>query len=149
MAEGLKKLKKLIGIEEEYIEEDDYYEEEEPEEEKQMLYAKTRKAPVVALHTSNKQMKVIVITPHMFDDVQPIADHLKNRRPVIINLQDTEKEVAKRIVDFLSGTVYALDGSMKRVADYIFLFTPDNVDISQQDVGTPVAQDRHRFPWEK
>ena len=148
MSEGLKKLKKLIGIEEEYVDEDDYYEEEEPEEEKQMLYAKSRKAPVVALHTA-KQMKVIVIAPQMFDDVQPIADHLKNRRPVIINLQDTEKEVAKRIVDFLSGTVYALDGSMKRVADYIFLFTPDNVDISQHEVGNPAAQDRHKFPWEK
>lgn len=148
MSEGLKKLKKLIGIEEEYIEEEDCYEDEVPEEETQMLYAKSRKAPVVALHVA-KQMKVIVIATHVFDDVQPVADHLKNRRPVIINLQDTEKEVAKRIVDFLSGTVYALEGNMKRVADYIFLFTPDNVDISQQDVGNAAVQDRHKFPWDK
>ena len=68
--------------------------------------------------------------PNSFEEAQSIADQLKNRRPVIVNLENAEKVLAKRIVDFISGTTYALNGNMQKVGNGIFLFVPTNVDIS-------------------
>ena len=76
------------------------------------------------------QMKLIVNEPATFEDCSKIADNLKNRKPVIINLEKLETETAKRIFDFVSGATYALDGSVQKVANNIFVFAPDNVDIS-------------------
>ena len=101
---------------------------------------------MVNLHTSQKQLKVIVVEPLCFDEVQNIADHLRSRKPVIINLEDAEKELAKRIVDFISGTTYALGGSMQKVGNNIFLFVPANIDIAidQRD-----QLDHSVFSWAK
>lgn len=77
-----------------------------------------------------KAMKMVVIKPKNFDQVQSIADQLKNKRPVIVNLEDTEREVAKRIIDFLSGTTYALGGCMQKVSTGIILFVPNNIDVA-------------------
>lgn len=125
----------------------DEIEEEDPKsaQEKDEIDAKPKKSgTVVNLHTSQKQLKVIVIEPICFDEVQTIADHLRNRKPVIINLEQTEKDVAKRIVDFMSGTTYALGGNMQKVGHNIFLFVPANVDIAmdQRD-----ELDRSVFSW--
>jgi cell division inhibitor SepF len=89
---------------------------------------KKNKGQVVSLHTQ-RQMRVSVVEPNSFDDVQGISDHLKNRRPVIVNLEQADSELAKRVVDFVSGTTYALDGGMQKVGKGIFLFVPSNVDI--------------------
>jgi len=62
--------------------------------------------------TNNKPIKVMVVEPFTFDDAQHIADHLKNRKPVVVNLESTEPEVAKRMIDFISGTTYALGGTI-------------------------------------
>jgi cell division inhibitor SepF len=86
-------------------------------------------APVLSIHTQ-KQMKVVIMEPSSFDDAQNIADQLKNRRPVIVNLEGAERNLAKRIVDFVCGTAYALNGSMQKVGNGIFLFVPSNVDIA-------------------
>lgn len=75
-------------------------------------------------------VKVIVVEPFSFDDAQHIADHLKNHKPVVINFENTDQEVARRMIDFISGTVYALAGSIKKVGNHIFLCTPSNVDVS-------------------
>jgi len=90
---------------------------------------KTRRANVVGLPTS-KAMKMVIIKPTGFDQVQGIADHLKNRRPAIVNLENTDKELARRIIDFLSGTTYALGGTMQKVSGSIMLFVPQNVDVT-------------------
>jgi len=75
-------------------------------------------------------MRVVVMEPTSFEEAQNIADQLKSRRPVIVNLENAEKMLAKRIVDFISGTTYALNGNMQKVGNGIFLFVPTNVDIS-------------------
>ncbi|SUL34575.1 YlmF protein [Staphylococcus aureus] len=68
--------------------------------------------------------------PRVFSDTQDIADELKNRRATLVNLQRIDKVSAKRIIDFLSGTVYAIGGDIQRVGTDIFLCTPDNVEVA-------------------
>lgn len=84
---------------------------------------------VVSLQHAKEQVKMVLVEPRAYDEVQEIADHLRSRRPVIINLQRVSGEQGKRIIDFLSGTVYALNGDIQKVGLNIFMCTPDNVDI--------------------
>jgi cell division inhibitor SepF len=74
-----------------------------------------------------------VVPPRTFNDAQQIADQLKRGNPVIVNLQTTDADLSKRIIDFGSGLTYGLDGSMQRIADKVFLLTPPNVDVSAED----------------
>lgn len=73
--------------------------------------------------------KVILSEPRSYNEVQEIADHLRSRRSVIMNLHRVKPEQAKRIIDFLSGTVYALNGDIQKLGNNIFICTPENVDI--------------------
>ncbi|MCL6560701.1 MAG: cell division protein SepF [Firmicutes bacterium] len=92
---------------------------------------RVKKGAVVSLH-SQRQLRMVVAEPRSFDDAQEIADHLKNRRPVIVNLEYVETDLARRVVDFVSGAVYALGGSVQKVGGGIFLFAPNNVDITSE-----------------
>jgi cell division inhibitor SepF len=74
-----------------------------------------------------------VVTPRSFNDAQQVADEFKARKPVIINLQSTDRELSKRLIDFASGMTYALGGGMQRIAQGIFLLTPANVDVSAEE----------------
>lgn len=74
-----------------------------------------------------------VVPPRTFNDAQQIADQFKRGNPVIVNLQTTDADLAKRIIDFGSGLTYGLDGSMQRIADKVFLLTPPDVDVSAED----------------
>jgi cell division inhibitor SepF len=78
-------------------------------------------------------VRVHLVTPHSFNDAQEIADRFKQNVPVILNLQTTEGELAKRLIDFASGLTYALDGGMQRIADKTFLLTPRNVEVSAEE----------------
>lgn len=91
---------------------------------------KMEKGNIVSLQSAKKSAKVILIEPRTYDEVQDIADHLKNRKAVVINLQRIGHDQAKRIVDFLSGTVYAIGGDIQKLGANIFLCTPDNVDVA-------------------
>ncbi|WEK52970.1 MAG: cell division protein SepF [Candidatus Cohnella colombiensis] len=84
---------------------------------------------VVSIH-SQKSARVVLTEPRTYDEAQEIADHLKSRRAVIVNLQRVRRDQAMRIVDFLSGTVYALGGHISKVGAEIFLCTPDSVEVS-------------------
>ena len=75
------------------------------------------------------QLSVVLVKPEKFDNAAEIADHLRERRTVVLNLEETAKEVARRLVDFLSGVTYALDGKIKKVAASTYIITPYNVDI--------------------
>ena len=75
------------------------------------------------------QLQVVLVKPERFDDAGTIADHLNNKRTVVLNLESTNKEVSRRLVDFLSGVAYANNGQIKRVANSTFIITPLNVDI--------------------
>ena len=75
------------------------------------------------------QLQVVLVKPERFDDASTVADHLNAKRTVVLNLEGTNKEVSRRLVDFLSGVAYANNGQMKRVANSTFIITPYNVDI--------------------
>jgi cell division inhibitor SepF len=78
-------------------------------------------------------VRVHFVAPRSFNDVQDVADKFKDTIPVILNLQSTETDLAKRLIDFSSGLTYALDGGMQRIADKVFLLTPRNVEVSAEE----------------
>jgi cell division inhibitor SepF len=77
--------------------------------------------------------RVHLVVPRSFNDAQQIADKFKESVPVILNLQTTDQELSKRLIDFASGLTYALNGGMQRVADKVFLLTPRNVEVSAEE----------------
>ncbi len=103
-----------------------------------------KKGKVVNINTTT-QLKVVVVSPDSFEEARDIADHLKQRKPVVINLEAVEKDVARRIVDFLSGAVYASDGNIQKISGGIFLIAPYNVGI----MGDFKDELRNKgvFPW--
>ncbi len=78
-------------------------------------------------------VRVHFVAPKSFNDVQDVADKFKDTIPVILNLQGTDTDLSKRLIDFSSGLTYALDGGMQRVADKVFLLTPRNVEVSAEE----------------
>ena len=82
---------------------------------------------------TNGDVRVHLVIPKSFNDAQQIADKFKDSIPVILNLQSTEMDLAKRLIDFASGLTYALDGGMQRIADKVFMLTPHNVEISAEE----------------
>ncbi|MBC8536818.1 cell division protein SepF [Feifania hominis] len=87
-----------------------------------------RSNKVVNIHTT-AQLQVILVKPERFDDAAGIADHLNEKRTIVLNLESTNKDVSRRLVDFLSGVAYANGGQIKKVANSTFIITPYNVDI--------------------
>ncbi|MBP3964265.1 MULTISPECIES: cell division protein SepF [Paenibacillus] len=83
---------------------------------------------IVSIH-SQKNVRVILNEPRSYEEAQDIADHLRSRRSVVVNLQRVRSDQAVRIVDFLSGTIYALNGGISKLGPNIFLCTPDSVEI--------------------
>ena len=109
------KVLSFMGFEEEAVEEETKFgREEEPEEQPW------------------RQVRVVVVEPKSFDEVKDIAENLKNRRPVIVNLEQATPELARRVVDFVMGASFALNGSQQKVGSGIFLFVPSNMDISSE-----------------
>ncbi|MGH2953655.1 MAG: cell division protein SepF [Solirubrobacterales bacterium] len=103
---------------------DDIFAEDEPSPRGRMLRPVGNGADGVQVH---------LVTPHSFNDAQEIADRFKRHVPVILNLQTTDGELAKRLIDFASGLTYALDGGMQKIADKTFLLTPRNVEVSAEE----------------
>jgi cell division inhibitor SepF len=81
----------------------------------------------------NGSVKLHLVIPKSFNDAQQVADKFKDDIPVVLNLQGTETDLSKRLIDFASGLTYALDGGMQRVADRVFMLTPRNVEISAEE----------------
>jgi cell division inhibitor SepF len=89
--------------------------------------------PRVAALPSPNSVRVHLVVPRSFNDAQQIADKFKDAIPVILNLQSSDQDLSKRLIDFASGLTYALDGGMQRVADKVFLLTPRNVEVSAEE----------------
>ena len=87
-----------------------------------------RRNKVVNIHATT-QLKVVLVKPERFDDASSIADHLNQKRTVVLNLESANREVSRRLIDFLSGVAYANNGQIKRVANSTYIITPYNVDI--------------------
>jgi cell division inhibitor SepF len=92
----------------------------------------SRPRPVEAA-PGHPSVQVHLVVPRSFNDAQQIADKFKEGTPVILNLQGTDAELSKRLIDFASGLTYALGGGMQRVADKVFLLTPRNVEVSAEE----------------
>ena len=91
-------------------------------------YADTSRDKVVNINTTT-QLQVVLVKPEKFQDASAIADHLRDKRTVVLNLESANKDVARRMVDFLSGAAYAQEGKIKKVALQTYIVTPYNVDI--------------------
>ena len=131
---GIKtKFKQSFELDDETIELDEqqeneaYMEEEEPEVTRANRKSKQN---VVSLQSVHKNSRVVLVEPRVYAEAQDIADHVKNRKSVVMNLQRIPQDQARRIVDFLSGTVYAVGGDIQKLGPETFLCTPDNVEIS-------------------
>ena len=119
----------------------DYPEEDEYEEEEEFLSREgtssdstavpeqsSRRNKVVNIHATT-QLAVVLVKPERFDDARSIADHLNAKRTVVLNLEQTSKDISRRLIDFLSGVAYANNGQIQRVANSTYIITPYNVDI--------------------
>ena len=87
-----------------------------------------RNDKVVNIHTTT-QLQVVLVKPDRFENAAEIADHLREKRTVVLNLESTNKDIARRLIDFLSGVAYANEGKIKKVANSTYIITPYNVDI--------------------
>ena len=87
-----------------------------------------RRNKVVNIHATT-QLKVVLVKPERFENASEIADHLKDKRTVVLNLESTNKDIARRLIDFLSGVAYAGEGKIKKVAANTYIITPYSVDI--------------------
>lgn len=136
------KIKDIMGVpgDDEYDEYDDYMEDDDDVDYIQSDRDRgrsryddedeepSRRNKVVNINATT-QLQVILVKPERFDDASAVADHLNAKRTVVLNLESTNKEVSRRLVDFLSGVAYANNGQIKRVAASTFIITPYNVDI--------------------
>jgi cell division inhibitor SepF len=111
---------------------DDWTESEEAPQPRTLRERAGRAAPRLEA-MPNPSVRVHLVVPRSFNDAQQIADKFKDAIPVILNLQSTDAELSKRLIDFTSGLTYALDGGMQRVADKVFLLTPRNVEVSAEE----------------
>lgn len=98
----------------------------------------------ISMPIADKQVRVVVIEPTTFDDSQKIADYLRGNQPVVVNFENTDNIVTKRMTDFISGTIYALGGSMKKIGRSILVCAPRNVDI---DAGISIYNEKGEQPW--
>ncbi|MGI6669227.1 MAG: cell division protein SepF [Acetivibrionales bacterium] len=153
MAKLLNRMLNLVGWEAEEEDEvdeiNDDIEEEDSYQPPRYLQTFTRKPQqnkVVNMHSSN-QFKVVIMQPETFDDARDVCDHLKNKKPIVVNLENLNKDTAQRVIDFLSGSVYGLDGDIQKVSANIFLIAPSNVDI--MGAFRDEFKSKAAFPWMK
>ncbi len=154
MANLINKMLNFVGWESEEEDEEalDEIQDDVREEEKQepqyirSFSKKAQQNKVVNIH-SNNQFKVVLMQPETFDDARDVCDHLKSKKPVVVNLENLNKETAQRVVDFLSGAVYGLDGEIQKVSAGIFMIAPNNVDIMNEF--RDESKGKAAFPWVK
>jgi len=129
-------LDRIFGVDED-DEENEFDDFDEPARPRETRSSRGRETKESRENKDNKilninattQLEVVLVTPERFDDASGIADHLNNKRTVVLNLESTNKDVSRRLVDFLSGVAYANNGQIKRVANSTFIITPYNVGI--------------------
>ena len=112
---------------------DDIFADDEDEAEAGRRGRGGRQAVLKSVGNGNGDVRVHLVVPKSFNDAQQIADKFKDSIPVILNLQSTETDLSKRLIDFASGLTYALDGGMQRIAEKMFLLTPRNVEVSAEE----------------
>ncbi len=154
MKEIMSKMFNIMGFD---IEEDEHEEKEFIIEEREKRPAKTqrhsnvsviqpsKKGNIIDIHATT-QFQVVVMNAKKFDDVIDIADHLKAKKPVVVNMEDSDPELVRRMIDFISGVVYAIDGGIQKISKVILLVTPYNVEIMGDFQNELLS--KGVFPWE-
>lgn len=107
-------------------------------------FSKKNQNKVVSIHNQS-QFKVVIMHPENFDDAKEVVEHLKNKKPIVINLEEIDKEFAQRLLDFLSGAVCAVDGCVQKVSSGIFVIAPNNVDVMGEF--KEELKNKALFPW--
>ena len=137
MSDLINKVMNFMGIGDAVEEEEEFFEEKQEEfytpqiskpKMAESYSHSSKKSKVVNIHATT-QLKVVVLQPTTYSDATEIAGHLKSKKPVVVNLEKLDKETARKIVDFLSGAVFALDGSMQKVSNGILLLVPYTMGI--------------------
>lgn len=118
---------KLSGRDDEY--EDEYVDEYEDEDGQYQV----QRPSAPALAQQSRAYRMVVVEPYVYDDSRKIADHLKSFHPVVINLEKTEEEVGRRLIDFVSGVTYAIEGRLEQVSQLIFLAVPKNMTVDTEN----------------
>lgn len=136
-------VKNFVGIDTEDYEDDDY-EVENAMEERTTSSPFSRKNKVVPINGQNAQSKIVVLKPRSFSNANEIADELKSRRPVVFDVGVLEPEEARRVVDYIAGVTYGIDGDVKRVSGGIFIAVPSQIDISGKEIDDQV---KGSFEW--
>lgn len=161
------KFMRMMGIgeeeENEYNDEVEYYDEEEQEEVEQPKARRsfrdiessnpfprnnTVQPKVIPMNTAVSSSKMVITQPTCYEDVEEIGEYLKLRKSVIINLENIGKEDARRILDFLSGAAFMIEGTIQKVSNLIYLMTPKDVEI-QNDVTRKEDKQKASFSWLK
>ena len=119
--------------------------EKEPEE---RISRSAKVLPMTGASPVVTSSKMVITEPQCFDDVKEISEHLKERRSVIVNLETVTKEDQRRIIDFLSGATYVVDGSIQKISTLIYLITPRSVEI-QNDIEKAQYRNKLSFSWMK
>lgn len=120
-------LNNFFGMNEE-SDEEQYY--EEPTSQNSVSAERGKKVVPINSSRQNETSKISLFEPRLYSDVKEIATQLLNNRAIIVNFTQMDNDAAKRVVDFLNGTVYAVDGAIERVGDQIFLCTPHNYEVT-------------------
>ena len=102
----------------------------------------SKKNKVVNIHATT-QLKVVLVKPERFEDASTIADHLNNKRTVVLNLESTNKEIARRLLDFLSGITFALQGKITPISAKTYFVSPQNVDLLNSQSEQPVSDEQY------
>ena len=124
----MEKFKEWAKVEEDDEEFEEFMPSEDRAKSRESFTAPRRDDRVVNIHTTT-QLQVVLVKPERYENATEIADHLKEKRTVVLNLESTNKDAARRILDFLSGVAYTNDGQIKRVANNTYIITPYNVDL--------------------
>jgi cell division inhibitor SepF len=158
-------LRDLVGIEEVEDDDEEIVSKGEEKRDRDISFANPRPAPVQSYAPSAQKeagksdnsrtmgrttvdLKMIVVEPQGFDECPKLVDNLKAKKPVVINLENLETDVARKIFDFLSGATYALNGNVQKIANNIFVFAPANVDITYNATQKArTAETPVRSPW--
>ena len=148
MANILNKMLDFVGWESQEVDEE-FYEDEVDESGKAEYHPASGKkthGKVLNLN-NNSNTKVVVVSPQNINDAKDICDHLRSNMSIVMNVEEIETQTAQRIVDFLSGAIYSLDGNIQKISSGIFLATPNSVDI----LGDLKDDLRNKgvFPWVK
>ena len=143
----MNKVLDLFGVdtaEEEYDEEEGYEQEEQEEQEENRNFW-NRRSKVVNM-PQTEQIKMVILQPTTFEQSESICDLLKEKKSVIVNLEYVNKDIARRIVDVVSGAVHALDGHMQKVSNSIFLIAPYNYEITS-DLAREEIKNKLSVSW--